>query len=158
MKKNSKRLAFLFCALLPIPPWAPGRAAEAESSHKAPHGGGLNAIEACEIGHAEVMLENGVLKLWLLGGDNETETAAPIKAEEIPLLILAGGEAARALVLKASPLVLAEETPGNCSHFAAAATWLDGVEEFIAVGAIHFKGAARVLRISYPEPFDPDHE
>ena len=126
--------------------------------HRAAHGGALNVIEACEIGHAETLLDGDTIKVWLVGGDGDTETAVRVGAGEIPLLALADGGEVKTLVLAASPLPLAEEALGDCSHFTATAPWLEGVKEFVAVGVIRFKGATRTIRINYPDPYDPDDE
>lgn len=129
------------------------------NGHKAAHGGSLNAIEECAAGHAEVKLEDGVLRVWFVGGDGDTETAVRVRAAEIPLLATAdGGETVRALTLKAKPLALAEETIGDCSHFTAEAEWLEETGKFLAVGVIKFKGVTRTLRIEYPKGYEGDHD
>ena len=126
--------------------------------HKAPHGGSLNVIEKCAIGHMEVKVEEDTLLCWFVGGDNATETAVRLKVKEIPLILTTdGGNTFRTLTLEAKPIVLAEETIGDCSHFVATAPFLKDIEEFIAIGIVEFKGTLRVLRITYPKGFDPDH-
>ncbi len=131
---------------------------EAHQGHATAHGGALNAIEACAIGHLEVKLEDGALAAWFVDGDNATTTAVRVAAREIPLLVSTdGGETVRPLTLQPAPLALAEETVGDCSHFTAAEEWLKDAKAFIAVGVVKFKGTTRVLRINYPEGFDPDH-
>lgn len=125
--------------------------------HPAAHGGCLNAIEACSIGHAEALVEEGALKVWFVGGDGATTASVRLAASAIPLLVSTdGGLAARLLVLEPRPLRLAEESEGDCSHYAVSADWLEGAESFVAVGIVRFKGALRVLRLDWPEGFDPD--
>lgn len=129
------------------------------NGHVAAHGGALSAIETCAVGHLEAKLEGGTLSVWFVGGDGATTTAVRVAAREIPLLVATGhGENVRPLTLNAKPLALAEETAGDCSHFAATAEWLKDAKAFIAVGVVKFKGKPRVLRIDFPKGFDPDHD
>src|SRR5579862_260636 len=41
-------------------------------THQTAHGGVLNAIEKCEIGHAEVKREGDTLRVWFVGGAPDT--------------------------------------------------------------------------------------
>ena len=152
--------AFAWClaGLLAVSSWCLA-GEEKEGGHKTAHGGCLNVIEKCAIGHMEVILEGDTLKVWFVGGDNATTTSVRVKAKEIPLLVTTdGGETVRPLTLTAKPLALAEETVGDCSHFTASAPWLKDAESFVAVGVVRVKGVLRVLRIDYPEGFDPDDD
>ena len=127
--------------------------------HETAHGGELNVIEECAIGHVEVIVDGDMLKVWFVGGDGATTTAIRVTATEIPLLVTPDeGVTIQGLTLVAAPMVLAEETVGDCSHFAATAPWLAAAKRFTAVGLVKFKGVVRVLRIDHPEGFDPDHD
>ena len=153
---NRIAMVFAWClgGLLAAPSWCP-----AAEGHKTAHGGCLNVIEECSIGHAEVKIEDGTLHLWFVGGDGATTTSVRVAAKETPLLVTDDdGETVRPLTLKAAPLKLAEEAEGDCSHFIAQVDWLKDVESFTAVGLVKFKGVLRVLRIEYPEGFDPDDD
>ena len=130
---------------------------EKKGEHKAAHGGCLNALGACENGHAEVRIEGDVLKLWFVGGGTDTEKAVRIPDKEIALSVTIEGEkAAKPLVLKAKPNELAEEKEGDCSRFEGRAGWLNGVKKFVGVGAVTFKGKKQDVRIEYPAGYDPD--
>ena len=129
----------------------------AATGHPAAHGGSLNAIEECGVGHLEVTVENDSMRVWFVGGDTETLAAVRVAAGSIPLVATAdGGRTLHTLTLEAAPLALAGETAGNCSHFKATAPWLRDVDSFTAVGLVIFKGRLRVLRIEYPKGYDPD--
>ncbi len=126
--------------------------------HKAAHGGCLNAIGACETGHAEVALEDGLLRLWFVGGGNDTAKAVRVPDGKIALSVtLEGEKEPRALVLEARPSALLEEKAGDCSCFEARADWLTGVRGFKARGEVDFKGRKEALVIDYPHGYDPDH-
>jgi hypothetical protein len=126
--------------------------------HKAAHGGCLNAIGSCETGHAEVKVDADVLKLWLVGGANDTDKAVRVPDAEIVLSVkLEGEKQPRNLALKAKPSALLEEKPGDCSCFEARADWLKGVRSFEATGTVTFKGRKEKLEIDYPHGHDPDH-
>jgi hypothetical protein len=68
----------------------------------------------------------------------------------------AGGAPEKTLLLKAKPSELAEEKVGDCATFEGQADWLKGLKEFHATGSVMFKGAKQVLRIDYPDGYDPD--
>ena len=134
-------------------------AKESEGEHKAAHGGCLNALTACENGHAEVKLEGDTLKVWFVGGGSDTEKAVRIPDKEVLLAItLDGAKTNHTLVLKAKPSALAEEKEGDCSHFAGRADWLKDVHKFIATGTVTFKGRQQAIRIEFPAGFDPDDD
>jgi hypothetical protein len=81
--------------------------------HIAVHGGCLNEIGGCENGHAEVKIDGTRLRMWLVGGGNNTTTAMRVPDASIALAITIGtGQPPRTLVLAAKPLILAEETIG----------------------------------------------
>lgn len=125
--------------------------------HEALHGGVLNVIGECEIGHIEIRLEADTLEAWFVGGGHDTDRAIPIKAAGIPLTVSVPGKGGMALVLKANPMKLAGEKVGHCSHFIAKADWLRDVKEFEARGEVVFKGIRHELVIKYPEGYDPPH-
>lgn len=125
--------------------------------HKAHHNGVLCVIEQCEVGHIETLLDGDTLEAWFVGGGHNTDRSVRIKAEEIPLMVSVLGQNQKALILKASPLKLAGEKVGDCSHFLAKADWLKGTKRFEAQGKIVFKGILRKLFIKYPEGYDPEH-
>ena len=131
---------------------------EKPHGHEAHHGGCLNAIDMCSVGHAEVKLEGNTLKLWFVGGENDTGTAVRVPDKEINLSVKPGNGKARDLHLKAVPNELAEEEVGNCSHFEGAADWLKGAKKFDATGKVNFKGSVRNIKIQYPGGYDPDEE
>lgn len=145
-------------AWVPACPAVSGAPAES-GHHHAAHGGCLNAIGACEIGHAEVRLEGSELQLWFVGGGADTLRAVrvPDRVVELTLRLPAGGEP-RHLTLDAKPLELAGETVGDCSHFMGAAVWLRDVHAFEAVGEVTFKGQKSVVKICYPAGYDPDDD
>jgi hypothetical protein len=132
---------------------------EHEGEHKAAHGGCLNALGACENGHAEVKLESGVLKLWFVGGGADTEKAVRIPDQQIILAVTLNGEKeAKSLTLVAKPNELAEEKPGECSQFEGQADWLKGATQFVATGTVTFKGRKQAVRVEYPKGYDPDED
>ena len=118
--------------------------------HEAAHGGVLNVIGE-EVGHAEIRLTDELVELWFVGGGNDTHRAVPVKADKIRLTV------EKELILDAAPLVLAGESTGNCSHFAAKTGWLGAMKEFEAHGHILFKGQEFDLIIHYPHGHDPHH-
>jgi hypothetical protein len=124
--------------------------------HEAHHGGCLNVIEMCSVGHAEVTLENATLCLWFVGGENDTGRAVPVSDEKITLTIKTESGEKKELVLLANPIALAEERPGHCSRFEATADWLKGIQTFQASGTVNFKGKSREFEIHYPEGYDSD--
>ena len=134
-------------------------AKDEKGEHKTAHGGCLNAIGTCENGHAEVKIQDGVLKLWLVGGGSDTVKAVRITDKEINLSITIDGEKdQKTLLLKAKPNVLAEEKEGDCSSFEGKADWLKGIKKFVATATINFKGKKQELKIEYPAGYDPDDE
>lgn len=125
--------------------------------HKAAHGGCLNALGSCENGHAEVKLEDGILKVWFVGGGADTGKAVRIPDLAITLAVTADGEKeARPLILKANPNDLAEEKLGDCSCFEGSADLVKGAKAFVATGTVTFKGKKQAVRLEYPEGYDPD--
>ena len=126
--------------------------------HKAHHGGCLNAIDNCELAHIEVKVSENKLKCWFVGGGHDTNKAVRIPEKQIILSIKFGNSEDRKLTLKAVPIVLAEETVGDCSYFEAKAEWLSSLKEFQAFGKAKVKGKIRDIEIHYPEGYDPDHE
>ena len=131
-------------------------AEEHHGDHEAHHGGLLNVIGE-EAGHIEIRVEGDTLEAWFVGGGHDTNRSVPIKAEEIPLKVAVPGKGQLTLVLKASPMKLAGEKVGHCSHFIAKAAWLRDVKEFEARGEVVFKGIRHELLIKYPGGYDPMH-
>ena len=131
---------------------------KAEKGHEAHHGGVLNAIELCSIGHAEVKIEGGVFRCWLVGGENETDKSVRVPDPEIRLAVKLDGGGEKPLVLAAKPIDLAGEKVGDCSYFEGAADWLKDAKKFSATGKVHCKGKERAIRIEFPEGYDPDDE
>jgi hypothetical protein len=132
--------------------------ASAEKGHEAHHGGVLNAIELCSIGHAEVKVEGGVFRCWFVGGENETDKAVRIPDAEVRLTVKLDSGEEKPLVLAAKPIDLAGEKVGDCSYFEGAADWLKDAKKFSATGTVHCKGKERAIRIEFPEGFDPDDQ
>lgn len=128
----------------------------AAAGHKSPHGGVLNVIEACGIGHVEVKLEGDTLKCWFVGGESDTASAVRVPDRQITLTVTLQGGPEKTLTLDAKPNELAEEKAGNCSQFEGNANWLAKATKFQAAGTVNFKGKARPIRIEYPEGYDPD--
>lgn len=118
--------------------------------HEAYHGGVLNVI-GDEAGHAEIRLSGDLVELWFVGGGNDTHRAVPIKSDMVRLTV------EKELVLDATPLALAGESEGNCSHFSTRAGWLAEMNEFTAHGRVQFKGQEFDLLIRYPDGYDPHH-
>jgi hypothetical protein len=133
-------------------------AEEDKHGHEAHHGGCLNAIELCSVGHAEVKLEGAVLRCWFVGGENETDKSVRVPDEEIRLTVRLEGGEERPLVLAAKPIDLAGEKVGDCSYFEGAADWLKDAKHFVATGMVHLKGKERPIRIEYPDGYDPDDQ
>ena len=131
-------------------------AGKPEEQHEAHHGGCLNVIETCDLGHAEVKIEGNVLRLWFVGGENETDKAVRVSDTKIVLAVKTEGGREETLTLNAKPSELAEEKVGDCSHFEGQADWLAGIKKFTASGAVHLKGKERPIRIEYPGGYDPD--
>jgi len=130
---------------------------EKHHSHKAYHNGCLNAIGSCEVGHLEARLTGDKLEVWFVGGGSDTGKSVRVKAKSIDLEISLPSGEKRVLRLLPSPLELAGETIGDCSHFEAKAEWLNGLESFDARGKVTFKGRQREIIIHYPEGYDPGH-
>jgi hypothetical protein len=131
-------------------------AGEKKVSHEAHHGGCLNAIETCAVGHAEIVVEGRTLKCWLVGGESETGKAVRVADPAIDLKVTVDGEHAWSISLQAKPLDLAGEKVGDCSHFEGTADWLEVLKKFHAEGQVDFKGQKRSVKIDYPEGYDPD--
>ena len=125
--------------------------------HKAHHGGVLNVIGKCEIGHIEIRIEKDVLGAWFVDGGRDTHRSVPIQAEEVALVVTFPDGSERILLLKADPMKLAGEKIGHCSRFSARADWLIEANEFEACGEIVFKGIRRPLIIKYPKGYNPEH-
>ena len=127
--------------------------------HKTAHGGCLNAIGTCEIGHAEVKVEDGKLRLWFVGGGSDTLKAIRVTDKEIALSVkIEGVSDAKAITLMPKPNALAEEQVGDCSRFEGTADWLKGAGKFVATGRVTFRGQLRELRIEFPAGYDPDDD
>ena len=135
---------------------SPAATGKPVDKHEAHHGGCLNAIETCAVGHAEVKLDGDVLRIWFVGGENETDKAVRVSDKQIVLTIKPDGGQERSLALDARPNALAEEKVGDCSYFEAKADWLAGVKRFTASGQVSLKGKQRPIKIEYPDGYDPD--
>jgi hypothetical protein len=133
-------------------------ATKAEAGHEAHHGGCLNAIELCAVGHAEVKVDGGTLRCWLVGGENETGKSVRVPDTEIRLTVKLESGEEKLLVLAAKPIEVADEKVGDCSYFEGAADWLKDATKFQATGTVHFKGQNRKVEIHYPDGFDPDDD
>ncbi|MGD0090989.1 MAG: hypothetical protein ABSE73_13810 [Planctomycetota bacterium] len=130
-----------------------------EHGHEAAHGGCLNELCECENGHAEVKVEGNLLRLWFVGGGNDTKKSVRVPDKELTLTVKgSNGAADKQVVLKAKPIELAEEKVGDCSCFEGQADWLKDVKEFVATGSVMFKGKKTAIRIEYPKGYDPDHD
>jgi len=126
-------------------------ATKTEARHEAHHGGCLNAIELCSVGHAEVKVEAGVLRCWFVGGENETDKSVRVPDKEIRLAVRLDSGEEKPLVLAAKPIDLAGEKVGDCSYFEGTADWLKDVKRFSATGKVNCKGKERTIRIEYPD-------
>ena len=82
----------------------PSAASKPEEKHEAHHGGCLNAIETCAVGHAEVKLDGDVLKVWFVGGENETDKAVRVTDKQIALAVKPDGGQEKSLTLEARPI------------------------------------------------------
>ena len=131
-------------------------ASQPEAKHEAHHGGCLNAIETCAVGHAEVKIDGDVLKVWFVGGENETDKAVRVSDKQIILAVTPDGGQEKSLTLEAKPNELAQEKAGDCSAFEGKADWLNGVKKFTATGKVNLKGKHRPIKIEYPDGYDPD--
>lgn len=126
--------------------------------HEAHHGGCLNAVEACAVGHAEVKVEGDVLRLWFVGGEGQTDKAVRVTDKQLILVVQGDSVQYKTLTLQAMPNELAEETAGDCSCFEGKADWLTSVKTFRASGKVNLKGKERPIRIDYPDGYDPDEQ
>ena len=126
--------------------------------HKAPHGGVLNAIEKCSVGHIEALLEGKKLILYFVGSHDKTGTSLPIKAGKLQLTVKLGDGTENRLTLQPSPLKLAGEKVGHCSRFEGEADFLEGAESFHASGKVEVNGMVRKLTVNYPDGFHPSHK
>ena len=125
--------------------------------HKAHHGGVLNVIGKCEIGHVEVRVVKDLIEVWFVGGGGDTDRSVPVQAEAVVLNVKISEEREQTLLLKADPMKLAGEKIGYCSRFSARANWLKAIARFEAHGEILFKGIRRPLVIKFPEGYHPGH-
>lgn len=124
--------------------------------HEAPHGGCLNIMKSCEFGHAEVKVTGETIEIWFVGGGTETSKAVRIKDNDIKLEIaISGMKEKKELILKADPIVLAEEAVGDCSHFVGSdpSLKIDSLK-FKATAKVNFKGILMDTKIAYPEGID----
>lgn len=108
-------------------------------------------------GHILIRIEEGKLEAWFLDGGEDIDRSVQIEAQEIPLTLSLPGKGEMPLVLKASPIELADEKVGHCSHFVAKADWLEDVKEFEARGEVVFKGIRHELLIKYPGAHNHTH-
>ncbi len=131
-------------------------ASQPEARHEARHGGCLNAIETCAVGHAEVKLEGDTLKVWFVGGENATDKDIRVSDKQIVLTIKPDGGEEKTLTLDPKPNEKADEKVGDCSRFEGKADWLAGVKKFSATGKVNHTGKERPIKIEYPEGYDPD--
>jgi hypothetical protein len=99
-------------------------------------------------GHVLIRIKEDKLHAYFLGGGHDINRLVQIKVEEIPLTVSVPGKGEMALILKASPMKLADEEMGHCSHFVAKADWLKDVEKFYARGEVVFKGIRQELVIN----------
>jgi len=113
-------------------------------------------MQSCEFGHAEVKVTGETIEIWFVGGGNETSKAVRIKDNDIKLEIAVDGiKDKKEVILKADPIVLAEESFGDCSHFAGSDKSLNvNSLKFKANAKVNFKGNLMDLKIAYPEGID----
>ena len=130
---------------------------EKAKGHYAVHGGCLNALGTCEIGHVEVKLSGATMKLWFVGGVNDTRNAVRVPDKEIVLSVtLDGQNEAKTIILKAKPIEDNGEKEGDCSCFKGSASWLKGVSKLTAKGTVQFKGKTQSIVIEWPNGYEPD--
>ncbi len=132
------------------------KSCELEGKHKAYHEGSLNAITQCEIGHFEVKVLDDKLDGWFVGGGSDTNRAVRVTVDKIEFSVFLPDGTIKEIVLFSSPLDLAGEKKGDCSHFEGGADWLKDIKTFQAVGKIYFKEKWQPLIIQYPEGYDRD--
>jgi hypothetical protein len=128
---------------------APLLAEEHRHQHAAAHGGVLNEIDGCAIGHAEILLEGPRLRLWFVDGGHATHRA--IRVPETRLVLTAAD--GRTVTLTPDPLLLAGESEGDCSAFQGQAPWLVGLTQGRLTGQVTFKGRERTLVLTWPEGY-----
>lgn len=119
--------------------------------HKAPHGGVLSEIEACGIGHVEMVINGDQMVLWFLDEGHNVDRTVPIIEERIPLSIITDKGKRIELQAIASPMKLAGEKLGRCSHFVAQVEGLSELKNFECYGWVRFKGETRPLYMRFPE-------
>ncbi len=129
---------------------------ETEGKHKAYHEGSLNAITQCENGHFEIKILDDKLEGWFVGGGSDTNRSVRVKADKVELSVFLPDGTLKEIVLSSSPLDLAGEKKGDCSHFEGSAAWLRDIKTFQAMGKIIFKDKWQPLIIQYPEGYDRD--
>ncbi|MEZ7892036.1 MAG: hypothetical protein QMC67_09815 [Candidatus Wallbacteria bacterium] len=113
-------------------------------------------MKSCEFGHAEVKVTGETIEIWFVGGGTETSKAVRIKDNDIKLEIaISGMKEKKELILKADPIVLAEEAVGDCSHFVGSdpSLKIDSLK-FKATAKVNFKGILMDTKIAYPEGID----
>jgi hypothetical protein len=106
----------IVCLLIPA---APAAEPTTPDLPRGPHGGLLREIGHCELGHAEFSVSETTIDLWLLGPGHTAPGSVRIATPAIPSLLVTPQGEQMAIVLSSQPLALADEKPGDCSHFVA---------------------------------------
>ena len=96
------------------------------------------------------------MKVWFVGGENQTDKAVRVSDKQIVLAVTPAGGQEKTLTLDPKPNELADEKVGDCSYFEGKANWLAGVKKFTATGKVNHTGKERPIKIEYPEGYDPD--
>ncbi|HNY10577.1 MAG TPA: hypothetical protein PKK26_03200 [Candidatus Wallbacteria bacterium] len=128
-----------------------GIASAAGRHEKTAHGGELQMIGECAIGHAEIIVEEGTVEIWILSGGRGVLKPVTLPDKTIGMKAnIEGSKIPMTLILKAVPLDRSESV-GNCSHFIGGLDELKGAgTRFRAAGKIIYNGAKLDLVINYP--------
>lgn len=156
MKKNTycASLILLAAALVSVMiPAAslPGMASAAERHEKPAHGGELQMIGECRIGHSEIIVDEGTVEIWISSGGRGILKPVTIPDKTIGMkAYIEGSKIPKTLILNAAPLDPSESV-GSCSHFIGHSEELKNPgTRFRAVGKILYNGAKLDMVIDFP--------
>lgn len=158
MKKNTflklKQVVWtavvLFCVIIPLAP-PTGMASAVERHEKPIHGGELQMIGECRIGHTEIIVDEGTVEIWISSGGRGVLKPVTIPDKTIGMkAYIEGSKIPKTLILNAAPLDPSESV-GSCSHFIGHSEELKNPgTRFRAVGKIIYNGAKLDMVIDFP--------
>ncbi len=123
----------------------------AERHERTLHGGELQMIGECRIGHTEIIVDEGTVEIWILSGGRGILKPVTIPDKTINMkAYIEGSKLPRTFILHAAPLDPSESV-GNCSHFIGYSEEMKNPgTRFRAAGKIIFNGAKLDLVIDFP--------